>query len=135
MDAFALGWANPLSGRPSKYDPSYCDAVVAHCVSGASLTSFAAEIDVSRDTISEWVKTHREFSVAVSRAKAKAGAWYDRIARKIAETNEGNATICMFGLCNMAPEDFRKEQTINHQGAQPVTVIRESIVRPGDTDA
>ena len=94
-------------GRPSKYKPTYCDLVIEHMSEGASLTSFAAEIGVSRDTVSEWMNTHEDFSVAVKTAKAKCAAWWEKLGRSNAVTGNGNATLVIFGLKNMAAEDWR----------------------------
>jgi hypothetical protein len=113
------------AGRPSLYDPAYCEGIVEHCATGASITSYAAEIGVCRDTISEWGSEHPEFSAAVKVAKAKAAAWYDKTARKIAGGESGNATLCIFGLKNFAPDDFRDVQEQKHSG----TIGIEKIVR------
>lgn len=104
------------AGRPTKYSPSYCDEVVAHMKEGASLTSFAAEIGVARSTINEWVYEHLEFSEAVKRGKAVCAAWWEKIGRTNAEKGGGNATLVIFGLKNMAAEDWRERQEIEHTG-------------------
>lgn len=49
-------------GRPSSYDPKYCDLLIAHMESGLSFESFAAVIGVNRDTLYEWQKVHSDFS-------------------------------------------------------------------------
>lgn len=104
------------AGRPSKYDPAYCDAIKAFCEDGASISSFAASIDVCRDTISEWASVHPDFSAAVKVAKAKVAAWYDKTGREIAKNGGGNATICIFGLKNFDSEDFRDKVETEHSG-------------------
>ena len=104
-------------GRPSDYKPEYCDQVVAHCTDGASLTSFAAEIDVARSTINEWMEKHPDFSEAVKRAKAKCAAWWEKQARSGASgsAKDINPTLCIFGLKNMAADDWRdKTETDNN---------------------
>ena len=101
-------------GRPSKYRPEYCDMVVDHMSEGASLTSFAAEIDVSRETISEWTRVHPEFSVAVKKGKAKCAAWWERLGRTGAMGGDVNPTLVIFGLKNMSPEDWRDKQELDH---------------------
>lgn len=114
------------AGRPSKYDPMYCDAVVEHMRDGASLTSFAAEIDVARSTINVWMDEHPEFSEAVTRAKAKCAAWWERVGRNLAATGEGNATMCVFGLKNMSADDWREKQEVDHtnsDGSLKPTII------------
>lgn len=106
-------------GRPSLYRPEYCDAVVAHMAEGASLTSFAAEIDVARDTLTEWATVHPEFSAAVKRAKAKCAAWWEKRGRDGAEKGAlpGANTLIIFGLKNMAPDEWSDKQEIDHRSS------------------
>jgi len=107
------------AGRPSKYDPAYCEQVIAHMADGASLTSFAAEIDVARDTLSEWANAHPEFSAAVKRAKAKCAAWWEKRGREGAQDGAppGANTLIIFGLKNMAPDEWAERTQIDHRSA------------------
>lgn len=117
----------PMAGRPSKYDPRYCAEVVKHMNDGASLTSFAAEIDVARSTINEWIAQHPEFSEAVSRGKAKCLAWWEKINRENAQNGKGNPTSCIFGLTNMSAEnEWKHKQEIEHTGS---VSIRDEILK------
>lgn len=108
--------------RPSLYDPDYCERVIEHCRDGSSLTSFAAEIGVCRDTVSEWASAHEEFSVAVKRAKTVCAAWWERQAREGAsgKDKDVNPTLCIFGLKNMAPEDWRERKEVQHSGEMTI---------------
>jgi hypothetical protein len=103
-------------GRPSKYQPAFCEQVVDHMREGASLTSFAAEIGVCRDTITEWCSVHDEFSAAVKRGKAACAAWWEKTNRNLAVSGQGNATACVFGLKNMAADDWRDKHELEHSG-------------------
>lgn len=116
-------------GRPSKYDPAYCEAIKQFCADGSSISSFAASIDVCRDTISHWGNEHPEFSAAVKVAKAKVAAWYDVQARNVAKNGGGNATICIFGLKNFDSEDFRDVQETKHSGGIEFTGLDVVIKR------
>lgn len=129
-----------MAGRPSKYDPAYCEAVIEHMRDGASLTSFAASIEVARSSINEWMEQHPEFSEAVKRGKALCAAWWERIARSGATGGNANPTLCIFGLKNMAADDWREisrqEQTGKDGGPiETVTEIRETIVDPRAGDS
>lgn len=106
-------------GRPSLYDPAYCEQVVHHMAGGASLTSFAAEIDVSRDTITEWASKHEEFSLAVRRGKAKCAAWWEKQGREIAQKGggPGAGTLVMFGLKNMGKDDWSDSSQVDHRSS------------------
>lgn len=121
-------------GRPSKYDPSYCEAIVAHMADGASMTSFAAEIDVCRATLNVWTAEYPEFLDAVSRAKAKCAAWWEKTNRILASTGTGNATACVFGLKNMSADDWRDKQEYEHSGKDgaPLPSIEIRLV-PSET--
>lgn len=102
-------------GRPTKYEQRYCDEVVEHMTDGASLTSFAAEIDVARSTINVWMEENPEFSEAVKRGKAKCAAWWEKQGRLGATGGaQVNPTLVIFGLKNMAGEDWREKQEIDH---------------------
>jgi|SRR5688572_8618952 hypothetical protein len=111
--------------RPSKYKPAYCDLVIEHMSEGASITSFAAEIGVARSSINEWMEQNPEFSEAVKIAKAKCASWWEKVGRKNALEGGGNATLVIFGLKNMAPDEWREKQEIEHTG-QVVTIAKDA---------
>lgn len=127
-------------GRPSLYDPAYCEQVVEHMAEGASLTSFAAEISVARSTINEWMEQHAEFSEAVRKGKAKCAAWWEKAGRTIALTGggPGAATLVVFGMKNMGKDDWSDATKVDHtssDGSMAPTTIRivAADVRSDDT--
>ena len=104
------------AGRPTTYKPEYCQAVIEHMSEGASLTSFAASVDCSRATINVWMDANPEFLEAVKTGKAKCATWWEKVSRTNAVEGGGNATLCIFGLKNMAPDEWREKQEIEHSG-------------------
>lgn len=129
---------NPV-GRPSKYDPAYCQQIIEHMEEGASIASFAAEISVARSTIQQWAEEHEEFSVAVKAAKAKCAAWWEVRLRNIAISGggPGAATAVIFGLKNMAAEDWREKQEVEHSnpdGSLKPTTIQIIAAKTADVD-
>lgn len=133
---------NPqVAGRPSKYDPAFCDQMIAFCRQGYSLTAFAGSIGVSRETISEWDRVHPEFSVATKIAKAAAALKWEERAGKVGERGggPGTAQMIVFALKNMAAADFRDKIENTHSGPDggPIEVrrIERVIVDPADPDA
>ena len=123
-------------GRPSLYDPEYCELVVAHLADGSSLTSFAAEIDVARSTINKWMGEHPEFSEACARAKAKSAAWWEKQGRSIALAGggPGAATMTMFGMKNMGAEDWKDSAQVDHRSSDgsmsPTRIVIEAAPKP-----
>ena len=49
-------------------------------------------------------------------------AWWESLARKNAETGKGNATLTVFGLKNMAPDDWAERIEHTGAGGGPITV-------------
>ncbi len=68
-------------GRPSKYDPKYCQMIIDFMKDGKSLTAFAGEIEVNKDTIYEWEKKHPDFTDAINAARNKCAAWWEKQGR------------------------------------------------------
>src|SRR3990167_9869523 len=89
--------ANKPRGRPTKYDPKYCEEILKYFdiephfetpvittyKDGTTkeevkfipsdlptLAGFAKQIGVHRDTLNQWEKAHKEFSDAIKKAKA-----------------------------------------------------------------
>lgn len=114
------------AGRPSKYQESYCDLIIEAMSEGKSATAFASDIGVSRDTITEWVKVHPEFSVAFKKGKAKCAAWWEERLRTIGAGQCGNVTAAIFGLKNMAAEDWKDKHDVEHSGNMTVQVVKFS---------
>lgn len=108
-------------GRPSLFDPAYCDMVIEHMAKGHSLTSFAGQISVEPRTVERWAQvdgefSHPDFCRAVKVGRAKAAHWWELRAMEIAEGGDGNATIVIFGLKNRAKEDWADISRTEHSG-------------------
>lgn len=98
-------------GRPSLFDPSYCDMVIEHMAKGHSLTSFAGVISCDPRTVTRWAseaddQSKPAFCHAVKVGRAKAVIWWEERARAVASGEDGNATMVIFGLKNRAKDDW-----------------------------
>jgi hypothetical protein len=130
------------TGRPTKFEGSYCQAVIAAGELGYSLTSFAGQIGVARSTINEWMDHFPEFSEAVKQHKAKRSLWWEDRLRAIAQEGggPGAVTAVIFGLKNVAPEDFADRVVNEHTGKDggPIQTERKpdlSDLDPDERDA
>lgn len=83
---------------------------------GFSLTAFAGHIGVSRSTINMWIGEFSEFSEAVSQGKAARLLHWEESAIGIAKGGggPGASTIVVFGLKNMAPEEYSDMSKVDH---------------------
>lgn len=101
-------------GRPSKYDPSFCDLVRELGSAGKSKHQIAAALGITVETLAEWRKAKPDFSEAINHANALALAWWEN-AGQMNMTRQGfNSTAYIFQMCNR----FRKEyqQRVMHEG-------------------
>jgi len=96
------------AGRPSKYDPSFCDAVIACGRDGMGKAEMAAEIGVAYSTFDLWTQEHPEFSEAVKEARRLSQAWWEKQGRVATfGAIEGfNATSYIFQMKNRVREDW-----------------------------
>ena len=128
-------------GRPTKYEPRFCDMVEEEMAKGFSLTAFAGIIGVAKSTLNEWMSEHKEFSDAVSRAKSKRLLLWEKAAMKVAVSGggPGTATIIVFGLKNMGGDEWSDKQQHEFSGPDggPIKVAKVAweIVDPSPEDS
>lgn len=106
-------------GRPSDYDPAYCDRVIALGKEGKSKVQMAAEFDVCRKTIDNWAADHPDFLRALTRAMVHAQAWWENAGQAGISADKFNGNVWSRSMAARFPEDWREktEQNVNH-GAQ-----------------
>jgi hypothetical protein len=117
-------------GRPSKYDPAFCESVIECLGEGHSVTAFAGRIGVNRSSVFEWAKNHPEFSNALKIGQAKAVEFWEKILAKVAKDGGGNATAVIFALKNRASDDWadkiQTELTGKDGGAVQIEQVTDS---------
>ena len=119
------------AGRPTKYEPEFCEQLIELMGEGLSLTAFAGEIGVARSTINEWIGAQPEFSEAVKIGQAKRTAFLER---GLLSSDVGpRVTARIFALKNAAPEEWKDKQEHEHSGAGggPIQIIT-GVPRDGD---
>ena len=123
------------SGRPSKYDPAMCEAVLPFMEQGYSTTALAGHLGVSRSTLYLWMDNHTEFSDAVKEGMAASAIWWENCLRANAATGEGNATAAIFGLKNRASDDWRDKRDVDHTTNGKDMPPQQIILRAADDDS
>lgn len=111
------------AGRPTDYRPEYCEAVIEFGARGKSLAWMAAELDVVRDTIHEWMKVHPEFSDAMARARLKSQAWWEDFGQDNTMLPPGagtfNAAAWGKSVSARFPDDWREKVAIGGADDMP----------------
>lgn len=99
------------AGRPTKYDPKYCEEVIEYMAQGLSLTAFAGHLRVHRGTINEWMANHPEFSEAV---KVAQGCRTECLEKGLLGSDVGPMiTARIFALKNAAPDEWRDKREVD----------------------
>jgi oligoendopeptidase F len=112
---------NPV-GRPTEYDPSYCDKVRELGKLGKSFEQMSAQLNVSYRTLCRWRDSHEEFCHALEDAQALAQSWWEEMAQAyMLEHKDGerlNASLWSRSMAARFPKNYsdRVKQEISGPG-------------------
>jgi hypothetical protein len=113
--------------RPSSYNPEFCEQVLAWGAQGKSLTWMAAALDISRETIYAWARDYEDFSDAITRAKAKAQAWWEDKGQAGMEGGNLNPGIWTKSMAARFPEDWRENKGVEVTGSGGGQLVVEFV--------
>jgi len=126
-------------GRPSLYDPAYCDKVVALGALGKSVEQISSNLGVSCRVLYDWRDRYPEFLRALEEAKEAEQTWWEEQAQAyMLEHKDGpklNATIWSRSMAARFPKKYResvKQEITGENGAPLLTAIQVSFVTPKD---
>ena len=126
-------------GRPSLYDPAYCDKVVELGRIGKSVEQIAAILNVSLRTMYSWRDAHEEFLHALDDAKTYEQAWWEeQAAAYMVENKESdrlNASLWSRSMAARFPKKYRestKTEITGADGAPLLSGINVTFVKPKD---
>jgi len=118
-------------GRPSLYNPAYCDRVIELAAEGCCKAEIAASLGVNARTLSLWSKNHEEFSDAMIRAKELEYAWWLSAGRKGQFMRNWSASGWALQMRNRFRKRFRDRNPFSResetQGSFNADHIREEI--------
>lgn len=105
------------AGRPTAYDPKYCQMLIDHMESGLSFESFGAIVHTCRATLYNWCETHKEFLDAKSQGQVRSQHFWEKGMRALAfgKLPGGNAATMLFTMkCRFGwREESEKTSAIN----------------------
>lgn len=112
-------------GRPSKYDPKFCETIVEKMALGYSMTAAASQMDVHKDTLTNWAKEHPEFFNALKRAKAKR---LFKLETDLLEAKSApQVTSRIFALKNADPDEWRDKVDHEHAGPGGGAIVFKTV--------
>jgi transposase len=126
-------------GRPSKYDPKFCDEVIALGKIGKSVEAIGAILGVGTKTLYNWRDQHEDFLHALDMAKEFELQWWEDIAQthmiENKESDKINATIWSRSMAARFPKKYReqvKQEITGADGAPLLSGIQVSFVKPSE---
>lgn len=108
-------------GRPTLYDPAFCDVVIEAGREGCSKAEIAALLGVTRETLDIWARTHADFSDAVHLARELSLAWWEKQARTNLATSGYQSGLWKQAMSGRFPaEPYRERTELAGPGGGPI---------------
>lgn len=108
-------------GRPSTYNPDFCEVVIALGKEGHSRAAIAATLGTTRKVLWVWAQEHEEFRHAMDFAKECELLWWENQAKNhlFLEHQGGsfNASVWSRSMAARFPDDYRENKTVAVTGA------------------
>jgi hypothetical protein len=110
------------TGRPSKYKEDHCIRIINMGRDGKFPIEWASELSIPKSTLDEWKKKYPEFSKAYDLAKSFCERfWYD-LARRNAETGQGNTVMIKYILSAAFGLVETKGTEVSGKNGEPIQV-------------
>jgi transposase len=124
-------------GRPSLYDPKYCEEVIALGKIGKSTEAIGAILGVGTKTLYNWRDQNPEFLHALELAKEFELQWWEDIGQthmvENKESDKLNASIWSRSMAARFPKKYResvKQEISGADGAPLLSGIQVTFIKP-----
>ena len=124
-------------GRPTLYDPAYCEQVIELGRIGKSVEQIASRLNVSLRVLYDWRDKHEEFLHALELAKQHELSWWEEQAQAYMvenkESDRLNASLWSRSMAARFPKKYRestKTEITGADGAPLLSGIQVSFVKP-----
>ena len=138
LPAAASEVAKHPGGRPSKYDPAFCQMVIEWGKQGKSKAWICAELEIVEQTLRNWMEAHPEFLASMEIASRKSQQWWEDKGQSGMESKSIDASIWSRSMAARFPNDWREKTETKNEHSGPggggiphVVEVRRTIVRPG----
>jgi len=119
-------------GRPTLYEPEYCQQLIDYMATGMSFESFAATLGVCRETLYDWKKRHPEFLHAHKIGIDRNLQFWERLGTKMATgESKGNTVAWIFNIKNRHGWTDKNEVSLHGENI-PIKIVFEDISKPNE---
>jgi transposase len=126
-------------GRPSLYDPAYCEQVIELGKLGKSVEQIASHLGVSLRVFYDWKEKYPEFLQALDDAKQYEQYWWEEQAQAYLIENKDsdkiNTSLWSRSMAARFPKKYReqvKQEITGADGAPLLSGIQVSFVKPSE---
>lgn len=105
-------------GRPSGYQPEFCEKVIALGKEGASKADIADALDISLRTLYNWTELHPDFMQAMEKAEVKAEVWWAAQGKKALWTPGFNTAAWSRAMAARFPKTWRENKNVEVSGKE-----------------
>ena len=123
-------------GRPTLYDPSYCDVVREYGALGKSVEQISSHLGVSLRVLYDWRGKYEDFLHALDDAKVAEQSWWeDQAQAYMLEHKDGaklNASIWSRSMAARFPKKYResvKQEITGENGTPLIPSIQVTFVK------
>jgi len=117
-------------GRPTDYDPAYCDQVIEYGKQGKSRAWIAAKLDVVHQTLKNWEAVHPEFLEAMTRASQFSQMWWEDAGQVGMVGDKFNSSVWSRSMAARFPNDWREK--VAHVGDKSEDPIQQEVTLTAD---
>lgn len=125
-----------VMGRPTDYRPEMGEQILTLMEEGLSLAAAAAEINIHRQRVYEWVERYPDFADTVKLAQAKRQLFLER--RLLSAEIGPVVTSSIFALKNAGPLDWRDRTEVDHQSSDgsvaPTKIVVQGVAAKKDEE-
>jgi hypothetical protein len=127
--------ANPV-GRPTSYDPAYCQKAIELGSKGKSLEQISGALGITYRTLCNWKDEHEEFFHALEEAKVREMIWWEDHAQSyLIEHKDGeklNVGLWSRSMAARFPRKYseRIKQELTGADGAPLKGVEISFIDP-----
>jgi transposase-like protein len=103
-------------GRPSSYDPAYCDRVLELGAEGMGPEEIAGTLGVTRTTLYQWRDHYPQFLTALERARALEQLWWEAAGRKALYADKFQQAVWSKSMQARFRDKYTEQQVTTLQG-------------------
>ena len=128
-------------GRPTKYDPAYCDKVIELGKLGKSFEQMCALLNIGYTTMRRWRDEHEDFRLSLEDAHALSQTWWEDMGQSyLVEHKDGekiNTGLWSRSMAARFPKNYSdrvKQEISGPDGVQLKTGFTLIFEEPNGTD-